>query len=182
VRVMPPVIDLEKGRLHLAAKRGFRNWVSGFGEDFGLSTRLGDLSIETLGILAKGKESGAFYIYDLTMNLQNMGSAFEFNELDPRKKMAIIDRYIFILDLLRFEIMKRLGWLESYPGEPLTLVELVLRFEEVAPDIQAKPPHLSKDHPGYQRFMRMNVLDREVFVRKLIPQALKAVEGYSTTL
>lgn len=179
---MAPVIDMEKGRLHLAAKRGFRNWVSGFGEDFGVSTRFEDLSLETLGFLAQGKEKGAFYIYDLAMNLQNMGSAFEFNELAPRKKMAIIDRYIFLLDLIRFEIMKRLGWLESYPGEALPLIELILHFEEVAPDLQAQTPALSKDHPGYSRFMRMNVLDREVFVRKLIPKALKAVESYSTTL
>jgi hypothetical protein len=179
---MSRVIDLEEGRLLMAVKRGFRNWVSRFGERFDSETRLGQLSAKTVSHLAQGKEKGTFYLYDLIMSLGNLGSGFEFNDLSPKQKMAVIDRYLFLLDQIRFECMKRLGWLESYPGEDFPLVELVMRFEELGPRIQAKIPLLSRDHSGYQDYCALNTFDREAFVRKLIPRAIKEIQDSSTTL
>ena len=173
---MPRVIDLEEGRLLMAVKRGFRNWVSRFGENFDVQTRLCDVSFKTLSYLAQGKEKGTFYLYDLIMSLQKMGSGFEFNDLNPKQKMAVIDRYLLLLDLIRFECMKRLGWLESYPGEEFALVDLVTHFEEWAPGLQAKIPLLSRSHSGYEAYCAMNTFDREAYVRKLIPRALKEIQ------
>ncbi len=116
------------------------------------------------------------------MNLQGLGSGFEFNELSPKKKMAIIDQYLFMLDLIRFECMKRLGWLTSYPGEDFTLVELIKEFDRLAPSLQAKVPVLSQDHAAYEQYSTMNTYDKEGFVRKLIPEVLKEIQDYSTTL
>lgn len=179
---MSGVVDLKDGRLLLAAKRGFRNWKSRFDEDFGVKTRLSEISLKTLSYLAQGKDKGTFYLYDLIMSLENMGSGFEFNDLNPRQKMAVIDRYLFSLDRIRFECMKRLGWLDAYPGEEYSLVELISQFNQLAPDLQAKTPLLSQDHPGYEPYCRMNVFDKEAFVRKLIPSALKELRDQSTTL
>jgi len=122
---MQRVIDLQEGRLLLAVKRGYRNWTSQFREDFGLDTRLCHISFKTLTHLAQGRDKGAFYLYDLIMSLKDLGSGFEFNELDPKNKMAVIDLHLFLLDRIRFEYMKRLGWLANYPGEEFTLVELI---------------------------------------------------------
>ena len=119
---------------------------------------------------------------DLIMNLQNLGSGFEFSELDPKEKMAVLDRYLFLLDRIRFEFMKRLGWLDTYPGEEVAVVDLVLRFEQLAPRLQADTPTLSRDHAAYDDFCRMNTFGREELVRKLIPKALKHIEDHSTTL
>lgn len=160
----------------MAVRRGYRNWTGRFGEAFGLKTRLSDISSKTLFYLAQGKDKGTFYLYDLIMNLQNLGSGFEFNELSPKQKMAVIDRYLFLLDRTRFECMKRLGWLESYPGEEISLVELIMRFDQVAPGLQAKVPLLSQDHPGYDSYADMNTFDKDAFVRKLIPKALKEIQ------
>ncbi len=179
---MTRVIDLEEGRLQRAAKRGYRNWISQFNEEFGLETRLSHVSFSTLAYLAQGKEKGSFYLYDLIMNLQGLGSGFEFNELHSKEKMLVIDKYLFLLDRIRFEVMKRLGWLESYPGEELSLVELIVQFEKMAPSLQAKVPVLSRDHPDHEQYMRLNTFDREAFVRKLIPKALKKLKDYSVTL
>ena len=118
----------------------------------------------------------------MIMNLRELGSGFEFNELGPDEKVAVIDRHLLVLDRVRFECMKRLGWLETYPGEESTLVELITRFDKLAPALQAKFPLLSKDYPGYEQYCAMNTLDKEAFVRKLIPKALKEIEAYSTTL
>ena len=95
------------------------------------------------------------------MNLQGLGSGFEFNELDTKDKMSVIDRYLFLLDQIRFEYIKRLGWLESYPGEEFTLVELIIQFDQLAPGLRAKPPSLSKDHPDYSKFRDMNSFQKE---------------------
>lgn len=179
---MTQVIDLEEGRLLLAVKRAYRNWESRFKEEFGLDTRLSQISLKTLSFLAQGKDKGTFYLYDLIMNLQGLGSGFEFNELSPKKKMAIIDQYLFLLDQIRFECMKRLGWLTSYPGEDFTLVELIKQFYRLAPSLQAKVPILSRDHAGYEQYSAMNTYDKEGFVRKLIPDVLKEMQDYSTTL
>ena len=179
---MPQVIDLKEGKLQLSVKRGFRNWTSRFKEDFGPDTRLCHLSFKTLSYLAQGKDKGAFYLYDLIMSLKNLGSGFEFHELAPKNKMAVMDLHLFLLDRIRFECMKRLGWLEAYPGEAFTLVELIIQFDRLAPGLQAEIPLLSEDHPDYPTFFAVNTFDKEVFIRKLIPKLMKEIEGYSDTL
>jgi hypothetical protein len=176
------VIDLEEGRLFLAVKKGYRNWISRFKEEFGLETRLSDISLKTLSSLAEGKEKGTFYLYDLIMNLQGLGSGFEFNELAQKKKMVVIDQYLFLLDRVRFECMKRLGWLEGYPGEEFSLVEVITQFDRLAPSLQAKIPVLSKDHPSYKEYSSVSTFEKEAIVRKLIPKMLIKVRDYSTTL
>ena len=179
---MPGVIDLEEGRLLMAVKKAYRNWKGRFKEDFGLETRLSDISFRTLSLLAQGKDKGTFYLYDLTMNLQGLGSGFEFNELGQKKKMVIIDQYLFLLDRIRFECMKRLGWLESYPGEKFTLVDLIIQFDRMAPGLQAQVPVLSKDHPDYKTYSSVNTFEKEAVVRRLIPKLLIKIKDYSTTL
>jgi hypothetical protein len=166
----------------MAVRKGYRNWTKQFGEDFGLTTSLSDISLKALAFLAIGKGNSSFYLYDLVMNLQNLGSGFEFHELNPKEKMSVIDRYLFLLDRIRFEYMKRLGWLESYPGEEFTLVDLVISFDRLAPDLQAQTPVLTKDHPAYTRFRNMTPFEREELIRKLIPKALGEIHNHSTTL
>lgn len=173
---MTQVIDLELGRLKLAAKKAFRNWASAFKEDFGLDTRPGDISLRTLAYLSQGKDRATFFLYDLIMNLQNMGSGLEFNELNPRKKVLIIDQYLFLLDRIRFECMKRLGWLASYPGEEYTLVEMITQFHILAPNLQARIPLLRKNHPRYDDFRAVDRFDREAFIRKMIPEAIQEIQ------
>ena len=179
---MSEIIDLENGRLQIAAKKGFRNWVSRFKEKFEVNTRLSDISSQTLSFLAQGKDKGTFYLYDLIMNVKGLGSGFEFNELSPKNKMSVMDQYIFLLDLIRFECMKRLGWLDNYPGEEIALVDLITQFDRLAPGLQAKVPSLSRNHADFKEYSMLNTLDKEAFIRKLIPKALAEIQDYSTTL
>lgn len=179
---MTKIIDLEEGRLQVSLSKGFRNWKSKFNESFGKDTRLGDLSFETLSFLAQGKDKATFYLYDLIMNLHGWGSGFEFNGLSPKQKMAVIDRFLFVLDRIRFECMKRLGWLESYPGEEHTLVNMVIGFENLAPSLEAETPVLSRGHPRYKDYATMQTHDREGLIRGLIPKALREIRNQSSTL
>lgn len=179
---MTEVVDMEAARLGMAVRRGYRNWKSQFQEDFGVETKLADISSKTLASLAQGKEKSTFYIFDLIMSLTNLGSGFEFGDLSGKEKMAVMDRYLFLLDRIRFEYMKRLGWLEEYAGAEFTLVEMVIRFDQLAPRLQAKIPLLSRNHPAYQEFCGMNAFEKEELIRKMIPKALKEMQDHSTTL
>ena len=179
---MPQIIDLKEGLLRKSAKRGFRNWVSRFKEEFGLNTRLCHISMRTLSYLAQGKEKGTFYLYDLIMNLKGLGSGFEFNELSPKKRITVIDQHLFLLDQIRFECMKRLGWLDSYPGEEFSIVELITDFDKLRPGLHAKIPILNTHHPAYDEYTKINTFERESLVRKLMPEALEKIEHYSKTL
>ncbi len=179
---MSDIVSFQKARLEKATHRGFRNWRSQLGEDFGKETCFRDVSMKTIALLAEGRDPSTFFLYDLIMNLEDLGSGFEFNVLNPKEKMKITDRYLFVLDRVRFEYMKRVGWLAGYPGEEFTLVELVVEFETLAPRLQSDIPSLSPDHPEYHRFNDMNSSEQEQFVRKLIPEALKGIENHSTTL
>jgi hypothetical protein len=180
-KAMSDVIDLRKARFDARVRKGFRNWKTRFHEAFGTETRLADLSMETLSFLSFANDKGTFYIYDLVMQIQEQGSGFEFHELGPNQKMQVMDRYLFILDRIRFEVMKRLGWLEAYPGEDIPLVELISDFEKLAPDLQARIPALSYQHPDYDAFCSISTLDKEAFIRKLIPKALEEARHYSET-
>ena len=166
----------------MAVKRGFRNWNSRFIEHFDIDTTLCAVSIEALSFLGRGKEKGTFYLYDLIMSLKDLGSGFEFYEMHPGNKMLVIDHYLFLLDRIRFECMKRLNWVESYPGEHLTLVELVVVFEKQGLFLQAKSPQLSAEHPAYEEFSALTPYDREGFIRKMIPDLMKKTKGYSNSI
>ncbi len=172
---MSQVIDLNESRLLMAAKKAFRNWESQFKEAFGPETRISDLSQNTLAFLAQGRDRGTFYLYDLIMNLRGLGSGFEFETLSPNKKMLVIDQYLFMLDRIRFECMKRMKWLESYPGEDRPLVELIVYFDRLAPGLQAEIPILSPTFSAYSDYLRLSTFDKEVFIRKLIPKALEEI-------
>ena len=179
---MTQVINLEKGKVHVLAKKAFRNWKSRFKEDFSEETCLRRISLETLSFLAQGKDKSTFYLYDLIMGLNHLGSGFEFNELSPKNKMVVIDQYLFILDRIRFECMKRLGWLESYPGEEIPLVEMIIRFEALAPGLQAKIPLMNRDYSGSGAFFSAGTFEKEGIVRKLIPNLMKELQSFTKSV
>ncbi|MFO7785008.1 MAG: hypothetical protein ACQET7_14155 [Thermodesulfobacteriota bacterium] len=171
---MDQVVDLEKARRESSVRRGYRNWRSRFGEEFGEATRAKDLSASTLLFLSQGTEETAFYLYDLIMNLLRLGSGFEIRELSPEDRIGVMDRYLFLLDRLRFELMRRLGWVDAYPGENHSLAELITSYQALAPAMQARVPDLSSEHPDYPAYCAVTALEKESFIRKLIPAALEA--------
>ena len=170
---MTDVVHLDEARLKIKVKKGFKNWTNQFKEGFNPSTSLKEITIEALTFLAKGREDSPFYLYDLIMNLMDLGSGFMFNELGDLNKMAVLDRYLFLLDRIRFEYMRRIGWLSGYPGEEISIVDLIIKFDQLAPGIQARPPVLSETHSDYNEYKEMSLFEREEFIRKLIPVALK---------
>jgi hypothetical protein len=176
---MTQVISLEKGKARILAKKAFRNWKSRFKEDFDPETCLGHISLETLSFLAQGKDKSTFYLYDLIMGLNHLGSGFEFNELSPKNKMRVIDQYLFLLDRIRYEGMKRLGWVKDYPGEEIPMVEMITRFEILAPNLQGQIPTMDPDYSGSKEFFSVTTFEKEGAVRKLIPKLMKELQQFT---
>lgn len=170
---MAEVLYLEDRRRRLAAKKGFRSWRQRFSGPFDETTRLEDLNDETLRSLIGGGEESETSLYELIMGAKGMGAGLRFHFLDGTEKIGVVDIAIFLLDQLRFEAMRRLRWIDGYPGFHIPLIELIegygVRFSEARHDT----PALSPSHPRYGEYRGAFSGDRAVFVRRLIPDVIR---------
>ena len=171
---MAEIIDLERFRSKMAADQGFRSWLARFQEQFGPDTRLRDLSPSTLLYLATPGEENLYVFFDLVMGAQGLGGSvrFRLDALDNEAKMKIMDSAFVLVDRVRFEVMRRLGWLAGAPEEEAPIIELVRLAWRPGAGFGQEAPVLAPDHPDYPAFVRLNAMDRMVFLRRLIPRAV----------
>ncbi|MDD2903977.1 MAG: hypothetical protein PHU44_16245, partial [Syntrophales bacterium] len=121
---MAEVIDLDGFRRKLAADQAFRTWLARFKEQFGPETRLQDLSPQTLLYLASPGEDNLYVYFDLIMGAQGLGGSvrFRLDDLDYQVKLKIMDTAFALVDRVRFEVMRRLGWVDTAPGMDTPLI------------------------------------------------------------
>jgi hypothetical protein len=170
---MAEVIQLESFKRRQAAIRGFRSWSRRFKEKLDEQTRLCDLSDKTLLFLISPGDQNIFALYELVMGVKDLGTASDFFQLEKQEKMEVIDISIYLLDQLRFECMCRLTWLESGPWQQVPIIELIEQYPLLKEQGINLIPPLSKSHPKYQMYKRLSELEKETFVRKQIPEAIK---------
>jgi len=184
--VVAEVVDLERFRRKLAADKGFRTWLKRFQDQFGPDTRLADLEPETLLYLATPGEENLYVYFDLVMGAKGLGGAvrFRLDDLETPTKLRIMDTAFALMDRVRFEVMRRLGWVEEVPGEDAPLIALVQQAWQQGGAFARDVPRLVSDHPEYKAYQRLGPLDQSTAIRRLIPQAVgkfKAqVEGGSS--
>jgi hypothetical protein len=168
------VIELEQFRRKLAADQGFRTWLNRFREEFGPQTCMGDLSDHTLLFLATPGDENLYVIFDLVMGAKGWGTSTRFilDDLNSLTKQRILDLSLRFLDYCRFEILRRLGWVEGPPEANLPLLTL-LETVDAAPANRATPtPALVPEHPAYADYANLIHSERHIFIRRLIPSAL----------
>jgi hypothetical protein len=170
------VIQLETMRRQLTAKRGFHYWSRRFGEVFSENTRLQDLSDATLGKLIQAGEPTTQALNELIMGVKNIGSESRLHLMDNAQKMAIMDMAIFLIDQIRFECMRRLGWIKSYETIDTSLVDIIAGFADWRSSGQAYTPALAPDHPRYEEYLKEFDTDRMAFVRRMIPEAIETFQ------
>jgi len=170
---MIKVVNLNTYRTQAVVQRAFGPWHKRFGELYGQKTRLCDLSDTTLYFLALPGEENAMAYYEFIMGIQDKGTAVKFYYLDKSEQMMIMDIHLFLADQVRFEMMRRLDWIDNCPGEQYPLLEMVLAFERVKAGCKAEPPELSASHPAYSAYKELARGDKEVFIRRHLPQALE---------
>jgi hypothetical protein len=170
---MSKIISIQTYRNKALVQRSFGPWQKRFGETYGLQTRLADLSDKTLYYLAQpGDKSSAAY-YELIMGVLGLGTASKFHYLDNQDQLMMVDIHLFVADQIRFEMMRRLGWLESFACEKNTLPEMVLNIDELKTKCKGKPPELVQSHPGYSAYRQLTDGDKEVFIRRMLREALE---------
>jgi|UniRef100_A0A7C3UZ67 hypothetical protein len=180
---MAEVVDLDRFRRKLAADKGFRTWLKRFQDQFGPDTRLADLAPETLLYLATPGEENLYVFFDLVMGAMGLGGALRFrlDDLETPTKLRIMDAAFALMDRVRFEVMRRLGWVEEVPGGDLPLIALVQQAWQQGSGFAREVPRLSPSHPDYEAYRKRGPLDQGTMVRRLIPRAVarfrELVEG-----
>jgi len=108
------------------------------------------------------------------MGVLGFGKALKFYYLEQTEQMIVMDIHLFIADQVRFEMMRRLGWVNRLPVEKLSLLEMVQSFEKLKARVERKPPKLSESHPDFAAYKEVSGMDKEVFIRRMFPKALEA--------
>jgi hypothetical protein len=170
---MTKILNFQAYQIRALKQRSFGPWYERFGESYGERTRLSDLSEKTLYLLSLPGESSATAFYELIMGILGFGKAAKFYYLDKEEQMRVVDIHLFLADQSRFEIMRRMGWIDSFASEKYSLLKMVQTFEEVSPFCINNPPELAVSHPDYNTYNVLTQSDRETFIRRMIPQALE---------
>ncbi len=173
---MAKIVNLREYKNRTAAQRGFGSWRHRFDESFGPGTTPADLSDRTIYFLAMPGESGANAFYEFIMGVLEFHQYPSFESLDKHRQLLVMDIHLFLADQVRFEMMRRLGWLENLPGARFTLTEMVADFDHVRIACMGLSPNLSASRPGYEAFQQLTRGDKEVLIRQMLQDALKAFE------
>ena len=170
---MAKIVDLQSYRSQQIAERVFGPWKRRFGETYGEQTLLKDLSQETLFRLAQPGDESTAAFYELVMGALDLGPAERFYYLDKADQLRVVDLHLFLADQVRYELMRRLGWVRQFAGRKFTFLELIERIDQLKMQNRQEPPLLTKTHPDYAHFIALEGPDKESFVRRLLPQALE---------
>jgi hypothetical protein len=175
---MGKVISLESLKNRKAAKRGFRDWQRLFKSlpALGENTRWSDLPDDVLLFLAEDDEEGRRLIHDLLMGSLGLGNGHEFESLPPTQLLPLLDTYFILIDQIRFECMRRLGWVQEIPLAENPIIQLIRDFAQGGNPYLMEPPKLNRKHPAYLEYSRLPDLDQRVFIRKTIPEAVKRLK------
>lgn len=173
---MAKILNLDEYRVKTAEQRGFTPWRKRFQTVCTRRTTPADLDDQMLYALAVPGENSTAAYFELVMGVFNLGPAARFYDLEKTEQIKVTDVHLFLADQVRFELMRRLGWVAGFPCQKIPLLELVLQSGLLSRACRERPPDLSADHPAYADYRRMVVRDREVFVRRLLGDALTAFE------
>ena len=171
---MTKIVDLEKYRTRALVQRGFGPWQKRFGESFDSTTRIVDLTDSTLYYLAQPGESSSVAYYELIMGILDLGPATKFHYLGNRDQMMVVDIHLFLADQIRFEMMRRLEWIRTFEGGNYGLLNMVREFQKLKTKCRQHPPVLAKSNPDYTTYKQLTIGDKEVFIRRMLQEALDA--------
>ena len=173
VNDMTKVVDLHDYRTKVVEQRAFGPWQKRFGVAYHTKTCLPDLSDTTLFILAQPGEHSSIAYYEIIMGTLGLGPATKFDYLASEEQMRVVDIHLFLADQIRFEMMRRLEWLESLPCQNISIIAMVQEFDRVKAECRGTPPGLAPSHPGYETYQKLTARDKEVFVRQILREALE---------
>lgn len=171
---MADVLDMRQQRQRLAASRGFAMWARRFPASYDHTTSVADLSDTVLRALMEGGDDASLLLHELIMGVMKLGKGVHFDSLESPVKLEVIDKALFLLDQLRFEVMRRLNWVRPSSFAAVPMVELIENFTTTYASMKNHTPQLLEHHPRYSEYQKLFEADRAVFIRRLVPDALEA--------
>jgi hypothetical protein len=174
---MPKLVDLHDYRTKAVEQKVFGPWQKRFGETYHSETRLSDLSDRTLYFLARPGEDSSIAYYEMIMGVLDLGPATKFNYLASEGQMRVVDIHLFLADQMRFEMMRRLKWLDALPCQKFSIIAMVQTYERMRTRRKDNPPGLAPSHPGYAAYQKLATSDKEVFIRQMLRQALEEFQN-----
>lgn len=170
---MGNLIKLSKVRLEKAAKRAFGQWPRRLTYAPQPGVRAADLPDAVLFTLAGLEDKATLALYDVVLGAHGLGPGERLSELDSAAKFQALDDFLFLADQMRFELMRRLGWVEDLPTQGYGILDLVLLPAETKAELRMKLPTLSPECPLSAEVAAARRDEPAVAVRSLIPQALE---------
>lgn len=174
---MAKIVDLKTYRARLFHDRVFGPWERRFKETFDITSQPADLSDKTLLFLARPGDAGTLAFYEIIMGTLDLGTAVEFYALDKQDQLKVVDTHLFLVDQMRFELMRRLGWVVQFPCQMNALVKLIQEADRLKTESRGSPPELSPSHAAYTTFRDLTALDKESFIRRLLAEALEVFKN-----
>lgn len=165
------VIDLDHFRLGKSVGRTDDLFLNRFGRALEPTDTPPDLPDDQLAFLIGGRGESADFLQEVVIRLLDLGRGISIHYLSKPDRMLVMDAHFYLLDQLRFEAMRRLGWLVDYPGRVFPIALIAGDPEYVRH--QNRPLELAEDHPAQAEYRKRMNLDGEVVIRRLIPAAIK---------
>lgn len=174
---MQQVVELALVRRKKVAKRGFAHWPRRLGYAPDTEAKLTDLPDNVLAVLAELGPKASLALYDLVLGVRDLGPGERFSYLDAKAKVEALDAFLFLADQIRFEMMRRLGWVKGLPCEEYCLVDLALNQRRIKDAFQPSVPDLCPTYHGYEKLERQFAVEPAAVVRSLISEALEAFKS-----
>jgi hypothetical protein len=176
---MEKIISLESVKSQKAAQRGFREWRRRLHTlpELTEQTRWSDFPDWAIVFLAEDNAESRLMIHDLLMGSLGLGSGYDFESLDPEKLLPLLDLNFILLDQVRFECMRRLGWIGGTPWEEKSIIDLIRTYREGDHPYMVALPPLMPEHPAYEDSQRSNELEQRVLFRRSIPEAVSLLRA-----
>jgi hypothetical protein len=93
-------------------------------------------------------------------------------DLPSKEKMEALDAFFFLADQVRFDLMRRLGWVEGLAGERYSMLELAARPQDIQATFLPAVPRLTTRYHRHEELKQRLALEPGAVVRSLIPEAL----------
>ena len=169
---MATIIKLDHFKRQQIGKNCFKYLNAKFRESYNDTTTVADLSDSVLLFLANPDEKSTTLIYQLIQFVLFPKGSNPSHPPDKKAEIDLMDIHLYLVDKIRFEIMRRLDWIESYPGSGATIIDLIIEYEKTRYDHFKTPPQLSKSHKSYDDFINLTDREKETFVRRFFLDAM----------
>ncbi len=171
---MGELIDLTARRRQRDAAKAFAQWPRRLGCAPAPGDGLCDLPDQVLNRLAELSPESTLAIYDLVLGVRGLGPGERFTYLESQQKVQALDTFLFLADQVRFELMRRLGWVEATAGEEYDLLTLAREPERIRSRPGGPLPRLTSGYPDFAEVERRLQVEPAAVIHSLIPKALQA--------